>query len=435
MNILHVPYTWLPDEFGGTEHYVRALIQQLSQHGIHGAVAAPGDPAHSGNHSGIDIYRFPSGQGPGASEGVPDRVAARAFEEILRAVTPSVVHLHARTAAVSELLIEAAKAFGARTVVTYHAPTWSCLRGTMLINGVAPCDGVLDARRCTACVLRSHGLIEPLPSLLAQLPSNVGRVLQRAGLQKGPWLALRMRQIAMDHILRTQHWLAQADLVVAPCQWVADLLLSNDLPAERLRLCRQGLAHPRPLGDLSQPPTSGTLRLGCFARLDPTKGIDVLLRALQRIPRAPLELSIHGVTQQASSSWLQQLREMAQHDSRVRWLPPLEPDQVLNAMAQLDLVLVPSVCLETGPLVVLEAFAAGTPVLGSELGGIAELVRSDANGLLLPPGDVESGADALGKIAADRSPIQRWREGIESPRTMAEVAVEMAGHYRHLLAC
>lgn len=434
MKILHVPYTYAPDPIGGTEHYVRALAQQLQAHGCTSTIASPGPLPSRSWQDGLEVFRFTGGQAPEAAQGLADPIAAAGFQEILAELHPQIVHLHARSAAVSELLLEKARAAGARTVVTYHAPTLSCLRGTMLLNGARPCDGLLDARRCTACVLRRHGLIEPFPAALARLPASLGKGLWQIGLQRGPWLALRMRQIVDDHIARTHRFLSLADLVIAPCQWVSDLLLANGLPPERLRLCRQGLTHPLPAGD-PPPPSNpgGPLRLGFFGRLDPTKGIVMLMQALRRISQVPLELSIFGVSQEGSDSFNQQLHAMAQRDHRIFVLPDLPADQVLATMAQLDLVLVPSLWMETGPLVVLESFAAGTPVLGSDRGGIAELVRSDSNGLLLPPGDVEAWADALAQITADRSPIQCWREGIHQPRTMAEVASEMECYYSELI--
>ena len=433
MRILHVPYTYAPDPIGGTEHYVRALAEQLQVHGCNCTIAAPGPKTSRSWQGGLEVFRFAGSEAHEAAQGVADPIAAAGFQRILAEVRPHIVHLHARTAAVSELLLQAARAAGARTVVTYHTPTLSCMRGTMLHHGRQPCDGVLEASRCTSCVLRSHGLAGPLASALAQLPAPVGRTLQHLGLRRGAWLAPRMRQIVEDHIARTHRFLSQADLVIAPCQWVLDLLLANGLAAERLRLCRQGLTHPLPNEALPQAPLlEGPLRLGFFGRLDPTKGIEVLIKAMQRIPSAPLDLVIHGVGQQGSEGWSDQLQALARSDTRIRFLPPMDAGQVLPAMAKFHLVVAPSLWLETGPLVVLEAFAAGTPVLGSDLGGISEVVRTGGDGQLVAPGDVCAWADALAQLAEDPSPIWRWRVAIKQPRTMVQVASEMAGYYREI---
>jgi glycosyltransferase involved in cell wall biosynthesis len=86
--------------------------------------------------------------------------------------------------------------------------------------------------------------------------------------------------------------------------------------------------------------------------------------------------------------------------------------------------------LETGPLVVLESFAAGVPVVGSNLGGIAEWVKHEKNGLLVQHENVRGWTDALRRCADDRNLVLRLRNGIEAPRTMMMVAQEMAQMYR-----
>jgi glycosyltransferase involved in cell wall biosynthesis len=105
-------------------------------------------------------------------------------------------------------------------------------------------------------------------------------------------------------------------------------------------------------------------------------------------------------------------------------------DQVVALLRQYHLLAVPSRSLETGPLVVLESFAAGTPVIGSSLGGVAEWVRHQVNGLVLDPDDVSAWADALRRCAEDRGFLAKLRQGVMPPRSMADVADEMAQLYR-----
>jgi glycosyltransferase involved in cell wall biosynthesis len=102
-------------------------------------------------------------------------------------------------------------------------------------------------------------------------------------------------------------------------------------------------------------------------------------------------------------------------------------------MRRCDFVVVPSRWLETGPLVVLEAFAAGTPVLGARLGGIAELVSDDVDGVLVAPDDAPAWALTLASLANDPTRVARLRAGVRPPRTMDEVGCEMALLYRSML--
>jgi len=100
---------------------------------------------------------------------------------------------------------------------------------------------------------------------------------------------------------------------------------------------------------------------------------------------------------------------------------------------QYDALVVPSQWLETGPIVVYEAFAAQRPVLGSDLGGIAELVNDGEDGLLVSPADnPDRWAQALVQLENEPSLVAELKKAVRSPRTMSEGAKEMAKCYRRV---
>ena len=103
-------------------------------------------------------------------------------------------------------------------------------------------------------------------------------------------------------------------------------------------------------------------------------------------------------------------------------------------MRAYDFVAIPSRWLETGPLVALEAFAAGTPVLGARLGGIAELVSDEIDGVLVPPNDPIAWRDVIACLAYDRERVARLRAGVRQPRTINDVARDMIVLYDQVSA-
>jgi glycosyltransferase involved in cell wall biosynthesis len=159
-----------------------------------------------------------------------------------------------------------------------------------------------------------------------------------------------------------------------------------------------------------------------------------LVDAFRRLPPdLPAKLDICAV---GSDELTRQYRELILRsvagDQRIRILPALARHEVASFLSSIDALVVPSQWLETGPLVVLEAFAAGTPVIGSELGGIKELITDERNGLLVPHADVSAWTAALARLATDRALLQRLRQGFAPLRTMSDVARDMAGLYRDL---
>ena len=437
--VLHVPFTYFPDEVGGTEIYVAALIGALQACGVSGAVAAPGERDRTYVHAGVPVYRLATQPRPDLAQayGAPDHRVAYSFGRLLARLRPRIVHLHARTAAVSEALVDAAHAAGAAVVFTYHTPTVNCARGTMMRMGRSPCDGKLDRRRCGTCTLAAHGVPPLFRDVAARTPEAIGRFVERARLSGRIPTTLRLPGlIGAAH--RGFHELRRkVDRVVAVCAWARDALRLNGVAEDKLVLCRQGLPRSGPLRAIRpaapyEDEAKSFLRLGYFGRLDPGKGIDILIDALRRIPEAPLRLDVFAVRQTGCEPYASRLERRAARDRRIAFWAALPPDAVRDAMHGCDVVAVPSRWLETGPLVVLEAFDAGTPVLGTRLGGIAELVADGVDGVLVPSESPAAWAGAILALASCPEEVARLRAGIRPPRTIDAVASEMVEVYRSL---
>jgi glycosyltransferase involved in cell wall biosynthesis len=152
------------------------------------------------------------------------------------------------------------------------------------------------------------------------------------------------------------------------------------------------------------------------------------------MPQEPLRLTIYGVAQDESGrEYERYLRLLAASDKRIEFRQPIPNAQITSTLRKYDLLAVPSQWLETGPLVVLEAFAACVPVIGSRLGGIAELVRDGVDGILVEPSDLRDWRDKLLRLTQDVSIIDALRVNIRHPRGMSSVATEMIHVYQKLL--
>ena len=132
--------------------------------------------------------------------------------------------------------------------------------------------------------------------------------------------------------------------------------------------------------------------------LEETKGIDVLAAAW---PRVGGSLRVIGEGSRAAA--VEQLR--------VRWdRERLPTDAIARALDEAWILVLPSRSEGMGR-VVIEAFCRGRAVVGSDTGGIAELVEDGVSGLLVPPGDVDALAGALTRVLADRELAERLGEG------------------------
>jgi glycosyltransferase involved in cell wall biosynthesis len=435
--ILHVPYTYFPDPCGGTEVYVRGLARRLSSLGYANAVAAPAAASATYEHAGLPVHRFATNLRPrlDLAYGAPDEIAAEGFGTIVAQVRPDIVHLHAITAAVSEKLVDVAHAAAARVVFTYHTPTASCSRGTMMLFGKTPCDGVIESKRCTACALSGLGVPQILARVAAVIPDAAYTPPMALAGRSKLLSVLRVPGFIRGNGKRFLDFVHKVDHVVSVSEWVSEVLKRNGVPAGKITLSRQGIVMsekiPRPMRphDQAEP-----LKIAYFGRIDRTKGPDLLVRALKIIPGTNVRIDIFAICQHAAPDrdyeWLE---TQARRDQRVNLCASVAPDKVIGLMTEYDLIAVPSRWMETGPLVAFEAFAAGVPVLGANLGGIAELVRDGVDGILVAPDDSAAWAATIRRLADDRHVIDRLRAGITPPRTMDEAADEMAKLYARIL--
>jgi glycosyltransferase involved in cell wall biosynthesis len=402
-------------------------------------VAAPGRREQRYSHGNVPVWRFPTAEITDLTDlyGRGDAEAARSFAGILDTERPDIVHLHAFTTAVSVRLVREVKQRGIPVVFTYHTPTVSCQRGTLMRWGREVCDGYVDLQVCTRCTLHGLGLPQTVAYLVGSVPVAAGSVLGAAGLSGGMWTALRMKELVRVRGTSFHALMRDVDRVVAVSHWVESVLLVNGVPPEKITVSRHGLDEA-PVDDARQgvaPHVADRpLRLAFLGRLDPIKGVHLLIEAFRSLPDASIELDVYGVVEEGGEAYAERIRTLAADDPRVVFQSPVPNHQAIAILRDYHLLAVPSQGLETGPLVVLEAFAAGIPVIGSNLGGIAELVDHDVNGLLVLPSSVEAWRDALRRLLIDPRLLARLTAAVRPPRKMEDVTTEMVNIYEALMS-
>jgi len=338
------------------------------------------------------------------------------------------------TAACSLRVARRVKALGLPLLFTYHTPTTSCQRGTLVRWGSDQCDGNLDRAPCAACTLHGLGAGRTTSHLFARTPEAADHLLGKAGLHGGPWTALRMPGLTRRHHEAVREFFGLVDWFVALTPWVRTLLITNGVPAAKIVDCPHGLLSTPPGRRPSRVPDAAPLRIAHFGRLDPVKGTELLIRAVRAIPEAPLRLDIFGIVQSpADAGVLKRLTSLSGSDARVRLLASIDHALVATRLTEYDLVAVPSQWMETGPLVLLEAFASGVPVIGSDLGGIGDKIADGKNGVLVRPYDsVPAWSAALARFCEDRGLATRLARGIGPVRPSVDVAHDMANLYARI---
>jgi rhamnosyl/mannosyltransferase len=164
-----------------------------------------------------------------------------------------------------------------------------------------------------------------------------------------------------------------------------------------------------------EPPQGVTPKALFIGRLSRYKGLDILLRALERVPDLRLDVVGSG----PEGPRLKTLARALAITDRIRWFGEYPDDDLPRRMAEAHLLVLPSVTVEEKfGLVVIEAMAASRPVVTTALpSGVREVNVAGETGLEVPLRDVDALAQALDTLAHD--PQLRARMG-EAGRLRAE---------------
>lgn len=187
--------------------------------------------------------------------------------------------------------------------------------------------------------------------------------------------------------------------IFCPSAYLRELVVAWGIDSERVEVL------PNPLPDLPQlrgrDEARRELGLGgptlVFAgRLTAQKSLDLALEALALNPDVSLVLAGDGNEREA----LERRAAELGLDGRVRFLGAQPRERVLELFRAGDALLLSS-SWENFPHTVVESLAVGTPVVATAAGGVVEVVEDGRNGLLVPPGDAEALAAAIGRFFQD----------------------------------
>jgi len=221
--------------------------------------------------------------------------------------------------------------------------------------------------------------------------------------------------------------LACVDRFVVLTNWAFRVLIANGAPSDKLALNQLGYSQKivRKPGPEARP-TEAPVRIGYLGRYEDVKGVRDLARAARLVPRdVDFRLEFRGpAVTRRELALRHELQAICAGDARVVFAAPVPVEEVPEVLSSWDVLCCPARCAEGGPTVAIEAHAAGTPVIGTRIGGLAELVSDGVNGQLVSPGDVRALADLLRSVAEDPSRIDRWRRALPNARTMDEVAAD-----------
>jgi glycosyltransferase involved in cell wall biosynthesis len=320
-------------------------------------------------------------------------IQARLVQGLAKQVRPDVAHIHNTWYAQSPAVVWALHRSGIPTVMTLHNYRLLCANGQLFRDGV-PCEDCVGASPWHGV---QHGCYRD--SGVLSVPA--------AGT------------IALHDRLRT--WNRAVDRFLVLSEFAREQLIRGGLPPERIEVKPNFVPDPGPRS-CSAASSRTVLYVG---RLSAEKGVELLVEAWRRLGDEPLELVIVGDGP---------LRERLERRPvpRLRFMGRLPEEEVRRQMLAARALVLPSVWYEGQPMTALEALAAGLPVLGSDIGGVSELLAPLGQEWLAAPGEVSSwvaGLRALAHQERVETASARARELYERSFSTATAARALEGAY------
>ena len=434
MRILQVVHGFPPDANGGTESYVRDLaaalaasgndaVTVLTRHGDENArdlsvrtwtdgavhVISVNNTFHScesyeSSYANLPIERFAAG--------------------LLDEWRPDVVHLQHLTCLSTGIPRQAARR-DIPVVMTLNDYWLICHRGQLVDLDGRRCPGPWDGgcARClppgalaTDAAFRSVRRLQSLP--VPGVSAAIGMAARALDAATPPERTRAATVRRLDHMRAA---VADVRFFLAPSATLALAFAPFGLSPDRIIRCQQGISTAR--FEPVQRTPSNRLRIGFAGGLQPTKGVEILIDAVERLPRDVAAVDVLGASAgyHGDRRFADALEARLGH-AAIRRLGSVSHARMPAVLRDIDVLVVPSIWIENAPFIIREAFAVGVPVVASNLGGMAEMVQDGVDGLLFPAGDSAALAATLRRLIDEPDLLPALRAGIKRPMSIEEDA-------------
>lgn len=379
---------------GGSDRYFLSLERLLEEKG-HRVV--PFASRHPDNLPSEHESRFPRGVDPDdPSSGdvrrfVFNGTARASLATLLAEERPDLAHLHVYSGQLSASILEPLRSHDIPIVQTLHDYKLGCPVRIFVSRG----------KVCEAC----EG-------------SHFWRALPRR-CNRGSLVRTAVN-VVEAYVSRWLGDVSAIDHFVAPSRFLRDKMLEHEIvPPDRITVV------PNFVDPADFRPAAGEGEHFAFVgRLRSVKGVGTLIDAVAGRPEVPLLVVGTGPEREALER-----RVAGAGLSHVRFLGFRDGEDLHDVVRRSIAVVVPSELYENCPMTVLEAMALGRPVIGSDLGGIPELVSHGTDGLLFEAGDEASLGERIDWMTRHRDRAARMGE---AARRKIEEAFDPDVHYQRL---
>ena len=255
-------------------------------------------------------------------------------------------------------------------------------------------------------------------------------ICPRANLIRGNNTLCQERNLICNQYVNRQRKLLNdnVDLLISPSQFMINKFRENDF-------FKNTKAIKIPLGveytSIKTNKNYDTIDIAFIGTLGKHKGVDTLIKAFTDIENPDIKLHIIGKGYDE-----EEFKEMAKDDKRIIFHGFVDNKEIMKFYEMINFLVIPSICYDNSPLVIYESFSTGTPVIGSDIGGIPELIKENYNGFLFEAENPDSLKEKLVKVITDKELLKNLEENAYAslPHNSMEIMVNnIVEEYNKLL--
>lgn len=287
--------------------------------------------------------------------------AKKKISALIEKERPDIIHINLFHRVLTASIVDAAKKYHIPVVLTMHDLNCFCPNHTMLDHGKI-CESCLHGNYLN-CVKRVCFKDSRAKCLMAALESEYNKL---SGLYN------------------------KIDLYITPSEFYRNKMIESGLTRNKVICLRNFL----PENMFKTEKSVGGSYYLYFGRLSEEKGVMTLLKAIQKVPEVWLEIAGTGPMEKELQDYVQ----TNNLDKRIHFNGFLAGKALRDLVAGAKCVVLPSEWYENGPYSVMEAMAAGKPVIVSGEGGLPEIVEDGENGYICEAFSPNSLAECLQKM-------------------------------------
>lgn len=438
MRILIAVHGFPPTHSAGAERQAERMARWLVRHNFDVEVFAIeklNSPEwrveSSTDNDGLTVHRLAYDLGKGSDDftNLYDNTdVARALESVLTQQQFDLVHFISGYL-VGAQAIQTVRKLGIPVVISPMEYWFLCAQLNLIQPTGALCSGPDSDQKCARCLLENKRRYRLPAQVVPALADGFWKLGMRLPEAEQTIAAVKKRR------LRLQEAMNGADTVICNSRFLISKFAEFGFNTEKFVYLRQGLpAADKPV--TSQHQASTNLRVGYIGQMKYHKGVDLVVDAVIRLLNEgqPVSLNLWGGDDGAEVQFSTDLKTRSQPFPAIRWNGTYTGDKVWEILGALDVLVVPSRWYENSPNVILEAHHAKLPVIVTNLGGMAELVEHEVNGLRFKLNDKDDLHDQLQRLIAEPDLADRLRSGIQPVRTIDQEMQDTVQQYQQVVS-